>query len=92
MPIYATSPIPCRGAGVNGGDAQNLRAAAAFHQLIRSIDDTRWCIGIKRYHHLLVDGFSFREITRQIAAIYRARRAEDAPTPESPLPLCAMRP
>ncbi|ECJ6057902.1 non-ribosomal peptide synthetase, partial [Salmonella enterica subsp. enterica serovar Kentucky] len=64
---------------------QNLRADSgkplAFHQLIR-IDDTRW-YWYQRYHHLLVDGFSFPAITRQIAAIYRAWQS-DAPTPESP--------
>lgn len=68
---------------------QNLRADSgkplAFHQLIR-IDDTRW-YWYQRYHHLLVDGFSFPAITRQIAAIYHAWQS-DAPTPESPLPLC----
>ncbi|MEK3050100.1 condensation domain-containing protein, partial [Salmonella enterica subsp. enterica] len=40
---------------------QNLRADSgkplAFHQLI-CIDDTRW-YWYQRYHHLLVDGFSF---------------------------------
>ncbi|WP_154706767.1 enterobactin non-ribosomal peptide synthetase EntF, partial [Klebsiella pneumoniae] len=35
------------------------------------------------YHHLLVDGFSFPAITRQIAAIYRAWQRGEA-TPESP--------
>ncbi|EBH8122652.1 non-ribosomal peptide synthetase, partial [Salmonella enterica subsp. enterica serovar Typhimurium str. UK-1] len=64
---------------------QNLRADSgkplAFHQLIR-IDNTRW-YWYQRYHHLLVDGFSFPAITRQIAAIYRAWQS-DAPTPESP--------
>ncbi len=57
---------------------QNLRADSgkplAFHQLIR-IDDTRW-YWYQRYHHLLVDGFSFPAITRQIAAIYRARQSD----------------
>ncbi|HCF8406590.1 TPA: enterobactin non-ribosomal peptide synthetase EntF, partial [Klebsiella pneumoniae] len=37
----------------------------------------------QRYHHLLVDGFSFPAITRQIAAIYRAWQRGEA-TPESP--------
>lgn len=64
---------------------QNLRADSgkplAFHQLIR-IDDTRW-YWYQRYHHLLVDGFSFPAITRQIAAIYRAWQ-NDALTPDSP--------
>ncbi|ECE6290902.1 non-ribosomal peptide synthetase, partial [Salmonella enterica subsp. arizonae] len=64
---------------------QNLRADSgnplAFHQLIR-IDDMRW-YWYQRYHHLLVDGFSFPAITRQIAAIYRAWQSGD-PTPDSP--------
>ncbi len=37
----------------------------------------------QRYHHLLVDGFSFPAITRQIAAIYRARQCGEE-TPDSP--------
>ncbi|MDP1080583.1 condensation domain-containing protein, partial [Klebsiella pneumoniae] len=37
----------------------------------------------QRYHHLLVDGFSFPAITRQIDAIYRAWQRGEA-TPESP--------
>ncbi|MEG2397166.1 MAG: enterobactin non-ribosomal peptide synthetase EntF [Citrobacter sp.] len=51
------------------------------HQLIQ-VEDNRW-YWYQRYHHLLVDGFSFPAITRQIAAIYRAwQRGE--PTPASP--------
>ncbi|HCB2270481.1 TPA: enterobactin non-ribosomal peptide synthetase EntF [Citrobacter koseri] len=64
---------------------QNLRVDGgkplAFHQLIQ-VDDTRW-YWYQRYHHLLVDGFSFPAITRQIAAIYRAWQC-NAPTPDSP--------
>jgi len=64
---------------------QNLRAdsgnALVCHQIIQ-VGDHCW-YWYQRYHHLLVDGFSFPAITRQIAAIYRAwRRGE--PTPESP--------
>ena len=39
-----------------------------FHQLIQ-VADNRW-YWYQRYHHLLVDGFSFPAITRQIANIY----------------------
>ncbi|HFZ1709160.1 TPA: enterobactin non-ribosomal peptide synthetase EntF [Citrobacter sedlakii] len=64
---------------------QNLRVDSgkplAFHQLIR-VADNRW-YWYQRYHHLLVDGFSFPAITRQIAAIYRAWQ-RDEPTPASP--------
>ena len=53
---------------------QDIRADGnkplVFHQLIQ-VGDKRW-YWYQRYHHLLVDGFSFPAITRQIAAIYRA--------------------
>jgi enterobactin synthetase component F len=64
---------------------QNLRADGnnplVTHKLLRVADD-RW-FWYQRYHHLLVDGFSFPAITRQIAAIYRAWQQGEA-TPESP--------
>ncbi|PIJ50203.1 non-ribosomal peptide synthetase [Erwinia sp. OLTSP20] len=52
-----------------------------MHQLLQ-LDDNRW-YWYQRYHHLLVDGFSFAAISRQIAAIYRAWLREEA-TPASP--------
>ncbi|XTZ37341.1 enterobactin non-ribosomal peptide synthetase EntF [Salmonella enterica] len=65
--------------------AQNLRVDSgkplAFHQILR-VGDQRW-YWYQRYHHLVVDGFSFPAITRQIAAIYSAWRRGDA-TPSSP--------
>ncbi len=64
---------------------QNLRVDSgqplAFHLLIQ-VADNRW-YWYQRYHHLVVDGFSFPAITRQIAAIYRAWSNGDA-TPDSP--------
>lgn len=51
------------------------------HQLLR-LGDNRW-FWYQRYHHLLVDGFSFAAISRQIAAIYRAWQREET-TPASP--------
>ncbi|WP_285129918.1 enterobactin non-ribosomal peptide synthetase EntF [Leclercia adecarboxylata] len=64
---------------------QNLRVDSgqplAFHLLIQ-VADNRW-YWYQRYHHLVVDGFSFPAITRQIAAIYRAWSNGDA-TPASP--------
>lgn len=64
---------------------QNLRVDSgqplAFHLLIQ-IGPQHW-YWYQRYHHLVVDGFSFPAITRQIAAIYAAwKRGE--PTPDSP--------
>lgn len=65
---------------------QNLRVDSgqplAFHLLIQ-IGPQHW-YWYQRYHHLVVDGFSFPAITRQIAAIYAAwKRGE--PTPDSRL-------
>lgn len=64
---------------------QNLRVDSgqplAFHLLIQ-VADNCW-YWYQRYHHLVVDGFSFPAITRQIAAIYRAWSNGDA-TPASP--------
>lgn len=64
---------------------QNLRVDSgqplAFHQLIQ-VGENRW-YWYQRYHHLVVDGFSFPAITRQIVTIYRAWSANQ-PTPESP--------
>ncbi|KIS44849.1 enterobactin non-ribosomal peptide synthetase EntF [Kosakonia radicincitans] len=65
--------------------AQNLRVESGkplvCHQLLR-VGEQRW-YWYQRYHHLLVDGFSFPAITRQIAAIYSAWRRGDE-TPSSP--------
>ncbi|WP_370603946.1 enterobactin non-ribosomal peptide synthetase EntF [Citrobacter braakii] len=64
---------------------QDIRADGTkplvFHLLIQ-VGEKRW-YWYQRYHHLLVDGFSFPAITRQIAAIYRAWLHGEA-TPESP--------
>ncbi len=64
---------------------QNLRVDSgqplACHQLIQ-VEDNRW-YWYQRYHHLVVDGFSFPAITRQIVAIYRAWSRGDE-TPASP--------
>ncbi|MRS15452.1 enterobactin non-ribosomal peptide synthetase EntF [Enterobacteriaceae bacterium RIT691] len=49
------------------------------HQLYR-VTDNRW-YWYQRYHHLLVDGFSFPAITRQIVQIYQALvNGERSPT------------
>lgn len=65
---------------------QDIRADGnkplVFHLLIQ-VGEKRW-YWYQRYHHLLVDGFSFPAITRQIAAIYRAWLHGES-TPDSPL-------
>ncbi|HGY5133200.1 MAG: enterobactin non-ribosomal peptide synthetase EntF [Citrobacter sp.] len=64
---------------------QDIRADGTkplvFHLLIQ-VGEKRW-YWYQRYHHLLVDGFGFPAITRQIAAIYRAWLHGES-TPESP--------
>ncbi|WP_432538297.1 enterobactin non-ribosomal peptide synthetase EntF [Klebsiella variicola] len=82
-----TAPDPHRAATerMQADLAQDLRVDGGnplvCHQLLR-VGDDRW-YWYQRYHHLLVDGFSFPAITRQIAAIYRAWQRGEA-TPESP--------
>lgn len=82
-----TEPDPHRAATerMQADLAQDLRVDGGnplvCHQLLR-VGDDRW-YWYQRYHHLLVDGFSFPAITRQIAAIYRAWQRGEA-TPELP--------
>lgn len=82
-----TAPDPHRAATerMQADLAQDLRVDGGnplvCHQLLR-VGDDRW-YWYQRYHHLLVDGFSFPAITRQIAAINRAWQRGEA-TPESP--------
>lgn len=82
-----TTPDPHRAATerMQADLAQDLRVDGGnplvCHQLLRVGDDCWYWY--QRYHHLLVDGFSFPAITRQIAAIYRAWQRGEA-TPESP--------
>lgn len=82
-----TAPDPHRAATerMQADLAQDLRVDGGnplvCHQLLR-VGDDRW-YWYQRYHHLLVDGFSFPAITRHIAAIYRAWQRGEA-TPESP--------
>ncbi|HCF8536029.1 enterobactin non-ribosomal peptide synthetase EntF [Klebsiella pneumoniae] len=82
-----TAPDPHRAATerMQADLAQELRVDGGnplvCHQLLRVGDDCWYWY--QRYHHLLVDGFSFPAITRQIAAIYRAWQRGEA-TPESP--------
>ena len=81
----ATNPHEAALALMQADLQQNLRVDGgkplAFHQLIQ-VDDRQW-YWYQRYHHLLVDGFSFPAITRQIAAIYCAWQRKES-TPASP--------
>lgn len=82
---HAADPHAAARAQMQADLDQNLRVESGnplvFHQLLR-VADNRW-YWYQRYHHLLVDGFSFPAITRQIAAIYRAWRNDES-TPGTP--------
>ena len=65
--------------------ASNIRVDSGnplgCHQLYR-VAENRW-YWYQRYHHLLVDGFSFPAVTRQIVRIYQALQRGEA-LPENP--------
>ena len=56
-----------------------------YQHIIFRLSDTRW-FWYQRFHHLVVDGFSFTAITRRIAEIYTALadNRQPAPTPFVP--------
>ncbi|HKM98457.1 MAG TPA: enterobactin synthase subunit F [Buttiauxella sp.] len=51
-----------------------------YHHLLLRVSETRW-FWYQRFHHLVVDGFSFTAITRRIAHIYSAYSHHQAPEP-----------
>lgn len=67
------------------GDLRVLSGAPLWHHSLMRLGDTHW-YWYQRYHHLVVDGFSFTALTRRIANIYsaRARKAMPEPTPFIP--------
>jgi len=62
------------------GDLRVLSGAALYHHTLFRLSDHRW-YWYQRYHHLVVDGFSFTALTRRIASLYSARQRGDAPEP-----------
>jgi len=81
----STDPHAAALAVMQGDLAQNLRVDGGqplVHHALLRLGEQRW-YWYQRYHHLLVDGFSFPAITRHIAAIYTAWRHGE-PTPASP--------
>lgn len=64
---------------------QDLRldsGAPLYQHALLQVDDQQW-FWYQRYHHLVVDGFSFTAITRRIADIYTAL-SQELPVPASP--------
>ncbi|MBS0976426.1 condensation domain-containing protein, partial [Serratia rubidaea] len=51
-----------------------------YRNVLMRVADDRW-FWYQRYHHLLVDGFSFTAITRRVAHIYSRLRRGETPDP-----------
>jgi len=62
------------------GDLRVLSGAPLWHHQLMRLGDQRW-FWYQRYHHLVVDGFSFTALTRRIANLYSAWMRNDAPEP-----------
>ncbi|WP_237930672.1 enterobactin synthase subunit F [Buttiauxella sp. S19-1] len=67
---------------------QDLRISSGkplYHHQILRVSETRW-FWYQRFHHLVVDGFSFTAITRRIANIYSAycQNVQPEPSPFTP--------
>ena len=62
------------------GDLRISSGKPLYHHQLLRISDTRW-FWYQRFHHLVVDGFSFTAITRRIANIYSDLCQNQAPEP-----------
>lgn len=67
------------------GDLRVLSGAPLWHHQLMRLGERRW-FWYQRYHHLVVDGFSFTALTRRIANLYTAwmRNETPEPTPFTP--------
>ncbi|WP_155483217.1 condensation domain-containing protein, partial [Cronobacter sakazakii] len=59
-------------------DLRVTRGTPPVHHALLRVGETRW-FWYQRYHHLVVDGFSFTAITRRIADIYGSLRRGEQP-------------
>lgn len=62
------------------GDLRIASGKPLYHHQLLRISNTRW-FWYQRFHHLVVDGFSFTAITRRIANIYSDLCQNQAPEP-----------
>jgi len=67
------------------GDLRVLSGAPLWHHRLFRLGEQHW-FWYQRYHHLVVDGFSFTALTRRIAQLYSAARRQQPaePTPFTP--------
>lgn len=67
------------------GDLRVLSGAPLWHHQILRVGEQRW-FWYQRFHHLVVDGFSFTALTRRIATIYSALCQQRPPEPTPFIP------
>ncbi|WNK48461.1 enterobactin synthase subunit F [Pantoea agglomerans] len=67
------------------GDLRVLSGAPLYHHSLFRLDEDHW-YWYQRYHHLVVDGFSFTALTRRIANLYSAWQRGDTPEPSPFVP------
>ncbi|WP_312836894.1 amino acid adenylation domain-containing protein, partial [Pantoea sp.] len=67
------------------GDLRVLSGAPLWHHSLMRLGDQHW-YWYQRYHHLVVDGFSFTALTRRIANIYSAATRQERPEPTPFIP------
>lgn len=61
-------------------DLRVLSGAPLYHHSLIRLGDQHW-YWYQRYHHLVVDGFSFTALTRRIASLYSAWQRKGLPEP-----------
>ncbi|MDU6433466.1 MAG: condensation domain-containing protein, partial [Pantoea sp.] len=62
------------------GDLRVLSGAQLWHHQLMRLGEQHW-FWYQRYHHLVVDGFSFTALTRRIANLYSAWMRNETPEP-----------
>ncbi|WP_311790570.1 MULTISPECIES: enterobactin synthase subunit F [Pantoea] len=62
------------------GDLRVLSGAPLWHHQLMRLGEQHW-FWYQRYHHLVVDGFSFTALTRRIANLYSAWMRNETPEP-----------
>lgn len=67
------------------GDLRVLSGAPLYHHSLLRLGEDHW-YWYQRYHHLVVDGFSFTALTRRIAHLYSAWQHGDTPEPSPFVP------
>lgn len=71
------------------GDLRVLSGAPLWHHRLFRLGEQHW-FWYQRYHHLVVDGFSFTALTRRIANLYSAAVQHQPPEPTPFIPFSAV--